>query len=234
MHKSIKYESSPCLFFGYWSLVWFCFHFNRWVTQKHLQDSEFPAALRANTRRESPSWSTLAFISMIDDTSTETTLEKSPLPPEKWWLFGLFSPDRTPTRGQIHITLQGRMQAQILVQQTAKKKKKTTVSLKSPQNFISDLLMFTEWNRKTNPGKAPSPLLTHISISSWQEGQNNFTTDHAYGDACCRGLTKCPIHRSPPFSSFLIPPIHYVTGVDQRTHTLQQRSFASLCMQKIT
>lgn len=143
-------------------------------------------------------------------------------------LIGLRREDRSTSH------YRGRMQAQILVQQTAKKKKKTTVSLKSPQNFISDLLMFTEWNRKTNPGKAPSPLLTHISISSWQEGQNNFTTDHAYGDACCRGLTKCPIHRSPPFSSFLIPPIHYVTGVDQRTHTLQQRSFASLCMQKIT
>lgn len=33
---------------------------------------------------------------MIDDTEMEAEFEKSPLQPEKWWLFGFLSPDSAP------------------------------------------------------------------------------------------------------------------------------------------
>lgn len=45
-------------------------------------------------------------MSMIDDTEMEAAFEKSPLPREKWWLFGFFLPDSAPlclSVGHVHL-----------------------------------------------------------------------------------------------------------------------------------
>lgn len=110
--------------------------------QCFLQLSDRTAAERAHHE------ATLAFISMIDDTRMETALEKSPLPRENWWLFGLFlSPWRYPPcreRFTLHFIAERRHKHCCSHIQT---QKPTTSHIVC--TFIANILMLVEGNGET-------------------------------------------------------------------------------------
>lgn len=177
----------------------------------------FPAALTGNTRRESPSWGHFG-IHKYDWWHGDADSENSPLPREKWWLFGFFLPVSAPSLllSRTHLHYISRMQTYRLVLPNINKA--TTVDLKSPiiSNFFIYVCRVKYKKVKTHHWKLMSLSGPHFQICfnmcDWQKGHNNFTIHHSNSVSVLQGLTKSPSHSLCRHSHLaLFNPLHPIT-----------------------